>query len=126
MCETWKSCIYEKPKCDGDYYVYVSHLQYGDELRISTYKNEKWLDLLDDEKVIAWKKIEEKKIEDKNAWLKDHVKDIQKIFGLDEVNINEFEIAETMVKCICEYSSWFHYDQVYLIDGVYVIHVLFA
>ncbi len=53
------------------------------------------------------------------------MKDIQKIFVIDEVNINEFEIAETMAKCICEYSSWFHYNQVRLIDNIYVIKVIF-
>lgn len=127
MNEEWKSCVQGKLTNDGKYYVYISNLQIGEELRIMSYEKNHWNCLLElDERIIAWKKIEEKKIEDKNAWLKDHVKDIQKIFGLDEVNINEFEIAETMVKCICEYSSWFHYNQVYLIDGVRVIHVLFA
>lgn len=83
MNEEWKSCVQGKPTNDGKYYVYISNLQIGDELRIMSYEKNHWNCLLEpDERIIAWKKIEEKKIEDKNAWLKDHVKDIQKIFGL--------------------------------------------
>lgn len=41
------------------------------------------------------------------------------------IYIKEIVMYETWKSCIYEYSSWFHYDQVRLIDNVYVIKVLF-
>ncbi|WP_302955766.1 hypothetical protein [Faecalitalea cylindroides] len=34
----WKSCVQERPSQDGEYYVYISNLQVGDELRITSYE----------------------------------------------------------------------------------------
>lgn len=38
MNEEWKSCVQGKPTNDGKYYVYISNLQVGDELRIMSYE----------------------------------------------------------------------------------------
>lgn len=66
-----------------------------------------------------------KKIVNEYKWLKDHIAEIQKLFKLNKVDINDFVIAETMEECICKYESWFHWKQVQLIDDIYVIKVLF-
>ena len=78
-----------------------------------------WIDLLDE------KEKDVKKIVNEYKWLKDHIAEIQKLFKLNKVDINDFAIAETMEECICKYESWFHWKQVQLIDDIYVIKVLF-
>lgn len=125
MNKQWRSCIQRNPKCDGEYYVYIFNTQTGDELRTLFYKNNHWQGLTDDETVIAWKEKDVKKIVKEYKWLKDHIAEIQKLFKLNKVDINDFVIAETMEECICKYESWFHWKQVQLIDDIYVIKVLF-
>ena len=39
MNEAWKCCIEEEPKVDGNYYVYISNIQLGDEIRIVLFEN---------------------------------------------------------------------------------------
>ena len=122
----WKSCVQENPSQDGEYYVYISNLQIGDELRITSYEKNQWNCLLEpDERIIAWKKREKKKIKDKSMWLTEHRKEIKRAFNVIDINKNDFEIAESLEECICKYCTWFHYDQVCLIDNIYVIKVLF-
>ncbi len=125
MDKQWQSCIQRNPKCDGEYYVYIFNTQTGDELRTLFYKNNNWQGLTDDETVIAWKERNFKKIVDESKWLKDHIVEIQKLFKLNKVDINDFAIAETLEECICKYESWFHWKQVHLIDDIYVIKILF-
>lgn len=106
--------------------VYKMHnAQTGDELRTLFYKNNNWQGLTDDETVIAWKEKDLKKIVNEYKWLKDHILEIQKLFKLNKVDINDFVIAETLEECICKYGSWFHWKQVHFIDDIYVIKVLF-
>ena len=100
-------------------------LETGDELRTLFYKNNNWQGLTDDETVIAWKEKDLKKIVNEYKWLKDHILEIQKLFKLNKVDINDFVIAETLEECICKYGSWFHWKQVHFIDDIYVIKVLF-
>lgn len=47
MNEEWKSCVQGKPTNDGKYYVYISNLQVGDELRIMSYEKNHWNCLLE-------------------------------------------------------------------------------
>ena len=125
MNKQWQSCIQINPKYDGEYYVYIFNTQTGDELRTLFYKNNNWQGLTDDETVIAWKEKDVKKIVNEYKWLKDHIEEIQKLFKLNEVDINDFAIAETLEECVCKYESWFHWKQVHLIDDIYVIKILF-
>lgn len=123
----WESCVQGKPKEDGEYYVYVSSLQEGNEVRKAVYQNQNWDIILESyEKIIAWKIVENKTIQNADEWLKLHEQDIKEQFKLTQVNVSEFTITEDLLECICDFESWFHYNQVYFIDGVYVIHVLFA
>lgn len=66
-----------------------------------------------------------KKNVNESKWLKNHILEIQKLFKLNEVDINDFAIAETLEECVCKYESWFHWKQVHLIDDIYVIKILF-
>lgn len=125
MDKQWQSCIQRNPKCNGEYYVYIFNTQTGDELRTLFYKNNNWQGLTDNETVIAWKEKRCKKIVNEYKWLRDHIAEIQKLFKLNKVDINDFVIAETLEECICKYESWFHWKQVHLIDDIYVIKVLF-
>lgn len=125
MNKQWQSCIQRNPKCDGEYYVYIFNTQTGDELKTLFYKNNNWQGLTDDETVIAWKEKDVKKIVNEYQWLKDHISAIQKLFKLNNVDLNDFVIAETLEECICKYESWFHWKQVHLIDDIYVVKVLF-
>ena len=126
MNEEWKSCVQGKPTNDGKYYVYISNLQVGDELRIMSYEKNHWNCLLEpDERIIAWKKIEEKKIKDEKKWLTEHRNEIEQVFNITNIHINDFEIAESLEECVCKYCSWFHYNQVRLIDNIFVIKVIF-
>ena len=119
MDKQWQSCIQRNPKCNGEYYVYIFNTQTGDELRTLFYKNNNWQGLTDDETVIAWKEKDVKKIVNEYKWLRDHIAEIQKLFKLNKVDINDFVIAETLEECICKYESWFHWKQVHLIDDIY-------
>ena len=94
MNEEWKSCVQGKPTNDGKYYVYISNLQIGDELRIMSYEKNHWNCLLEpDERIIAWKKIEEKKIEDKNASLMYKMKTSGQMNSLTK-RCNDFKLLE--------------------------------
>lgn len=63
----------------------------------------------------------------RHLWLfyEENRNEIEKVFNITNFHINDFEIAESLEECICKYCSWFHYDQVHLINDVYVIKVIF-
>ena len=75
--------------------------------------------------IIAWKHVIKREITNSKLWLEEHKKIIQKEFQLNEYHSEEFELAETIEECICNYSNWFHYKQIKHIDGVYVVKIIF-
>lgn len=122
----WISTLEKEPSNDGIYYIYVSDNQTGDEIKKVNYENGIWkIELDDNSSILAWKKIESKKIKNKERWLIDHKKEIKDCFQLKILKIHYFEIAETLVECICEYSWFMNCGLVHYIDGVYVIKILY-
>lgn len=126
MSIEWESCVQGNPREDGKYYVYISNLQEGNEVRKAIYQKKSWdINLEPYEKIIAWKKAENKAIQNVDEWLELHEQDIREQFKLTQVNASEFMVAESLLECICDFESWFHYNQIHLIDGIYVVKVIF-
>lgn len=104
---SWTSILERQPTDDGVYYIYLSSNQFGAEIRKVNYENGWWKIELDEyESIIAWKGIPPENIKHKEVWLLNHKKEIEDAFHLKKMKIDNFEIAETLVECICEYS-WF-------------------
>lgn len=122
----WISCVEENPNSDGIYYIFISNIQTGNEIRKSSFRNGEWDCFLEKEEIIiAWKNIKNETIQNEYEWLDDHKKEIKQNFKLSEVDLSHFAIAETLTECFYEYESWFHYNLIHMIDGVYVIKVVF-
>lgn len=120
----WNYVQESLPVKDEKYYVLISNIQTGNEIRKSFFRNGEWDCFLEKEEIIiAWKNIKNKTFQNEYEWLENHKKEIKQIFKLLEVDINHFAIAETLTECICEYESWFHYNLIHMVDGIYVIKV---
>lgn len=122
---SWISVLERQPLKDGIYYTYISHDQIGDEIKKVNYKDGKWDIRLDEnESLFAWKEIPPENIKNKEEWLLNHKQQIEDAFHLETMKINDFEIAETLVECICEYGGWISSGLVRYIDEIYVVRVI--
>ena len=63
----------------------------------------------------------------RHLWLfyEENRNEIEQVFNITNIHINDFEIVESLEERVCKYCSWFHYNQVRLIDNIFVIKVIF-
>lgn len=123
----WIGNLEKFPDNDGLYYVYTMNCMdnSNDFLKLQ-FENGQWQEFGDDyDRIIAWKKIPKKKITDKLEWLKKHHNELKIAFNYDvEFDYNNFEIAETLIECLCEYSYFLWDGYVRYIDNTYVIRII--
>lgn len=124
--DKWTSVLESNPTKDGLYYVYVMNcMDNSSDVKKLQFQNGKWEELSDEyDKIIAWKNIYEKNIEDSLEWIKEHSDKIKSAFNYYEIDCNWFCIAETLTECLYEYPYFLWSGYVRFIDNVYVIKVL--
>ena len=122
----WFSILEKKPDKDGVYYVLVSNcMDNSNEIIKCEFKNNQWMKIGGRfSRIIAWKNIKEKNIENEDEWLKNHITEIRKAFHNNDINSSDCSIAETLDECICDYEWFLWSDHVRYIDSVFVIRIL--
>ena len=123
----WIGNLEKSPDNDGLYYVYTMNcMDNSNDILKLQFKNGQWQEFGDDyDRIIAWKKIPKKKITDKLEWLKKHHNELKIAFNYDvEFDYNNFEIAETLIECLCEYPLFLYDGYIRLIDNIYVIRII--
>lgn len=122
----WHSTLVDNPDEDGQYYVFISNcMDNSNEMRKLEYKNKRW-DISDNDydRILAWKPIARKTIFDEEAWLKNHINEIQTAFHNDKIQYNDCFIAETLEECISEYEYFLWAGYVRFIDDKIVIRII--
>lgn len=122
----WYSVLEASPKKDGLYYVFISNcMDNSNEIRKLEYKNKRWsISNNNYNKILAWKMIARKNIFDEEAWLKNHINEIQLAFHNDKIKYNDCFIAETLEECISEYEYFLWAGYVRIIDEIFVIRII--
>lgn len=122
----WIGIAERKPKHNGIYYVYTLNCMDNiSNILKCRYENGQWQKFTEEfDRIVAWKRIPERKIKNKLEWLKKHHNEIKKAFHYDEIDYKNLNIAETLEECLCEYAWFLWNDFVQYIDGVYVIRTI--